>query len=164
MISFLICILNLISIFFEMNYIISLGLNPSLSPFNYLWWILFSDIILQIGIVIVNILYLLWSILTCCASKENTLLNFSVFKSITIFYFLGSSLFTFYKFMENLPSIKIFTNFYYLLIVYFVAFFTILFILFTYRMIQCYKKRNQPKYNHLVNDENHIEINLIDNN
>ena len=142
---------------------IILGLNPSLGSLKYIWWFFLSDIVLQIGIAIINVLYLLWSILTCCASKENTLLNFGIFKSITIFYFIGSSLFVFYKFMENLLMIKEMTNFYMILIIYFVAFFTISFGLLFYSLYKCYKTKNQPKYRQL-DDENHIEINLLENN
>ena len=136
MIAFIVCLLNLISIFFEINYIIILGLNPSLTPslvpLMYLWWILLSDIIIQIGLAVVNILYLLWSMLTCCAAKENTLLKFGIMKSITIFYFISFCL--------------------------------IVLVFVIYRIILCYKKRNEPKYSHLVSDENHIEINLLENN
>jgi hypothetical protein len=164
MISFIVCILNLISIFFEINYIIILGFNPSLSPLMYLWWILLSDILIQIGLVIVNILYLLWNILTCCASKENTLLQFGILKSITIFYFIGSSLFVFYKFFDNLEIIKQNTNFFNLLLAYFVTFCTITFVFIIYRLILCFKRKREPKYSHLVNEDNHIEINLLENN
>jgi len=164
MISFIVCILNLISIFFEINYIINLGLNPELAPLMYLWWFLLSDIVIQIGIVVVNILYLLWSILTCCASKENTLLQFSIWKSITVFYFIGSSLYVFYSFFNNLNIIKQNTNFFYLLLAYFITFCTISLVFILYRLILCYKKRKEPKYSHLVSDENHIEINLLENN
>jgi hypothetical protein len=168
MIAFIVCLLNLISIFFEINYIIILGLNPSLTPslvpLMYLWWILLSDIIIQIGLAVVNILYLLWSMLTCCAAKENTLLKFGIMKSITIFYFIGSSLFVFYKFFENIDIINQSSNFFYLLLIYFISFCLIVLVFVIYRIILCYKKRNEPKYSHLVSDENHIEINLLENN
>ena len=164
MISFIVCLLNLISIFFEINYIIILGFNPTLSPLMYLWWILLSDIIIQIGLVIVNILYILWSILTCCSAKENTLLQFGIFKSITIFYFIGSSLFVFYKFFKNLDVINLNTNFFHLLLIYFITFCTITFVFMIYRLILCIKRKRGQQYSHLDNDENHIEINLLENN
>lgn len=164
MISFIVCVLNLISIFFEINFIIILGLNPELAPLMYLWWFLLSDIFIQIGMVIVNILYLLWTILTCCASKENTLLQFSIWKSITVFYFIGSSLYVFYSFFDNLTIVKQNTDFFYLLLTYFIAFCTITFVFIIYRLILCFKKKSDPKYSHLVSDENHIQINLIENN
>ena len=153
MLPFILCVFNCIGIFFEMIFLFNLDFPPDYGNLNLIYWLVLSNIIIQIIITIINILYVMWNILTCCINKRIKLSKFGIFKTLTILYLLISSCYCLYLFFDNIDDIITNSTIFYFFLSYFSWFALILLTLIIYRFYLCYRNENKENHYYALDDD-----------
>jgi cytochrome bd-type quinol oxidase subunit 2 len=95
--------------------------------------------------VIILLLFIAWRMITCCLGNQNDSMKFSIMKSVIVFYFIGSSIYIFYSYMNNYSDVSVFNTFTNLLNIYFVGFIINILIFISYRIYKYYKENNNQE-------------------
>ena len=155
MISVLLIINNAFCLFFEFSNLYNINFPPKYetNTLNLLYWFTISNIIIQVCLFFVNLLYILWNCITCCINNKNSLVEFGILKTILILYLISSSIYSFYLLFDNLSEVKKYESLFYLIASYFIWFIINIIILSLYRIF-IYCKKNKEIDNEYILLEN----------
>ena len=155
MISVLLLVNNIFCLFFELYNLYNINFPPKYETtiLNMLYWFTISNIVIQVCLFLINLLYIFWKCITCCLHGKNSLMEFGISKTIIILYLICSSIFSFYLLFNNLSEVKKYVSLFYLINIYFIWFIINIIILLLYRIfIYCKKdKETENVYTLLEN-------------
>ncbi len=158
MLPFILCIFNCAGIFFEFIFLLNLNFPPNYGNLNLIYWLVLTNIIIQVILCLINILYIMWNILTCCLNRRVKLSKFGILKALTIFYLLSTSFYCLYLFFDNLNEILNIQYLFYFFLSYFIWFGLILLTFIIYRLYICYVYEDKENQYYALDDDDEYLI------